>query len=147
MIFHEKRLLADDSHVISYLIFVKNWEKYRKICCLLQSASSINPKTKQFNINLQNIYLEVVETYSCISQCKGVLVDLCTLYSFVVTKQLQWKIAENIDITLQFLNNTLRYNTDLDRNSHFVAPKFHGKQVIICPAAIEIFDSLKLHSL
>ena len=26
MIFHENRLLADDSHVISYLIFVENWE-------------------------------------------------------------------------------------------------------------------------
>ena len=28
MIFHENRLLADDSHVISYLIFVENWERY-----------------------------------------------------------------------------------------------------------------------
>ena len=27
MIFHENRLLAEDSHVISYLIFVKNWER------------------------------------------------------------------------------------------------------------------------
>ena len=27
MIFHENRLLADNSHVISYLIFVQNWEK------------------------------------------------------------------------------------------------------------------------
>ena len=27
MIFHENRLLADDSHVISYLIFVGNWGK------------------------------------------------------------------------------------------------------------------------
>ena len=26
MIFHENRLLADNSHVISYLIFVENWE-------------------------------------------------------------------------------------------------------------------------
>ena len=26
MIFHENRLLADDSHVISYLIFVENWK-------------------------------------------------------------------------------------------------------------------------
>ena len=31
MIFHENRLLADDSHVISYLIFVKNWGKCGKI--------------------------------------------------------------------------------------------------------------------
>ena len=27
MVFHENRLLADDFHVISYLIFVENWEK------------------------------------------------------------------------------------------------------------------------
>ena len=27
MIFHENPLLADDSHVISYLIFVENWER------------------------------------------------------------------------------------------------------------------------
>ena len=26
MIFHENRLLADGAHVISYLIFVENWE-------------------------------------------------------------------------------------------------------------------------
>ena len=26
MIFNENRLLADDSHEISYLIFVKNWQ-------------------------------------------------------------------------------------------------------------------------
>ena len=28
MIFHENRLLADDSHEISYLIFFENWEKF-----------------------------------------------------------------------------------------------------------------------
>ena len=27
MIFHENHLLADDSHEISFLIFLKNWEK------------------------------------------------------------------------------------------------------------------------
>ena len=37
MIFHENRLLADDSHVISYHIFVENWERCLKICRLLQS--------------------------------------------------------------------------------------------------------------
>ena len=31
MIFHEYRLLADDSHVISYLIFVENWEMYQNL--------------------------------------------------------------------------------------------------------------------
>ena len=30
MILHENRLLADDSHVISYLIFVENWGNCRK---------------------------------------------------------------------------------------------------------------------
>ena len=30
MIFHENRLLADDSHEISYLIFFENLEKYQK---------------------------------------------------------------------------------------------------------------------
>ena len=34
MLFHENRLLAEDSHEISYLIFVKNWEK------MLQNLSS-----------------------------------------------------------------------------------------------------------
>ena len=37
MIFHENRLLADDSHEISYLIFFENWERCPKICRLLQS--------------------------------------------------------------------------------------------------------------
>ena len=37
MIFHENRLLADDSHEISYFIFVENWERNPKICHLLQS--------------------------------------------------------------------------------------------------------------
>ena len=27
MIFHENRLLSDDSHVVSNLIFVENWER------------------------------------------------------------------------------------------------------------------------
>ena len=34
MIFHENRLLADDTHEISYLIFFENWERFR--CHLLQ---------------------------------------------------------------------------------------------------------------
>ena len=37
MLFHENRLLTDDSHEVSYLIFVENWEKCHKICRLLQS--------------------------------------------------------------------------------------------------------------
>ena len=32
MIFNEKRLLADDSHEISYLIVLENQERCRKIC-------------------------------------------------------------------------------------------------------------------
>ena len=34
MIFHENRLLADDSHEISYPFFFENKERCRKICCL-----------------------------------------------------------------------------------------------------------------
>ena len=30
MIFHENRLLADDSHEISYLIYLENWERNSK---------------------------------------------------------------------------------------------------------------------
>ena len=41
MIFHENRLLADDSPVISYLIFVENWERCHKICRLLQSGLAL----------------------------------------------------------------------------------------------------------
>ena len=37
MIFHENRLLADDSHVISYLIFVENCER----CLKLSSAAVV----------------------------------------------------------------------------------------------------------
>ena len=37
MAFHENRLLADDSHEISYLIFFENWEICRQMCRLLQS--------------------------------------------------------------------------------------------------------------
>ena len=40
MIFHEIRLLADDSHVISYLIFVENWERCRKLGKMSQNLSS-----------------------------------------------------------------------------------------------------------
>ena len=30
MIFNENRLLADDSHEISHLIFLENWERFLK---------------------------------------------------------------------------------------------------------------------
>ena len=33
---YENRLLADDFHEISYLIFFENWERFRKNCRLLQ---------------------------------------------------------------------------------------------------------------
>ena len=41
MIFHENRLLADDSREISYLIYLENEKRCRKICRLLQSG--VNP--------------------------------------------------------------------------------------------------------
>ena len=37
MIFHGNRLLAEDSHEISCLIFFENLHRRRKICRLLQS--------------------------------------------------------------------------------------------------------------
>ena len=36
IIFHESRLLADDSHEILYVILFENWKWCRKICRLLQ---------------------------------------------------------------------------------------------------------------
>ena len=36
MIFHENRLLADDSHEVCYLIFLEKWERCCENCCLLQ---------------------------------------------------------------------------------------------------------------
>ena len=36
MIYYENCLPADNSHEISYLIFLENWERCRKMCCLLQ---------------------------------------------------------------------------------------------------------------
>ena len=70
MIFHENRLLADDSHVISYLIFVENWERRCKmsaavvigalrvkslqasggLCCLLHFANCLDPDQDQQNV-------------------------------------------------------------------------------------------------
>ena len=32
-IFNENRLLADDSHVISYFIFVENWKDVANVVC------------------------------------------------------------------------------------------------------------------
>ena len=37
MVFHENRLLADDSHEISYLIFFENWE-----VCRQRTSDSLN---------------------------------------------------------------------------------------------------------
>ena len=45
MIFHENRLLADDSHVISYLIFVENWGK------MSQNLSSAAVVTGALRVN------------------------------------------------------------------------------------------------
>ena len=41
MIFHENRLLADNSHEISFLISFENQERCHKICCLLQSGLAL----------------------------------------------------------------------------------------------------------
>ena len=59
MIFHENRLLADDSHVISDLIFVENWRKCRKICRLLIITFSNNiPVKTLLTLQLYDTILE-----------------------------------------------------------------------------------------
>ena len=45
MIFHENRLLADDSHVISYLIFVENWERCPKMSSAAVVIGALRVKT------------------------------------------------------------------------------------------------------
>ena len=49
MIFHENRLLADDSHVISNLIFVENWESWGKILSAAVVFGALRVKNKLFN--------------------------------------------------------------------------------------------------
>ena len=44
MIFHENRLLADDSHVISYLIFVENWEMSQNLSSAAVMISALKVK-------------------------------------------------------------------------------------------------------
>ena len=53
MIFHENSLLADDSHVILYLIFVENWENVAKFVCAAVVIGPLrvkdhNQKSKMF---------------------------------------------------------------------------------------------------
>ena len=49
MIFHENRLLADDSHEIACLIFIENWERYPK----MSSAAVV---IGALRVKLQNIF-------------------------------------------------------------------------------------------
>ena len=65
MIFHENRLLADDSHVISYLIFVENWENVAN----LSSAAVVIGALKRSFLTV-NILLE---TKTNISLCTDLI--------------------------------------------------------------------------
>ena len=58
MIFHENRLLADDSHVISYLIFVKNWE-------MLSAAVVIGA------LRINSLHLNLYVPSTIFQLCKG----------------------------------------------------------------------------
>ena len=53
MIFHENRLLADDSHEVSYLIFFENWERFRKFfsSAVVIGVLRVNFLFLQLNIN------------------------------------------------------------------------------------------------
>ena len=66
MIFHENRLLSDDSHVhvISYLIFVENWGKCDKICRLLQSGWALSGLKLGIPINTKSTSIQ------CIRKCR-----------------------------------------------------------------------------
>ena len=55
MIFHENCLLVDDSHVISYLIFVENWEKMSQnlpSAAAVIGALRVKASTYPFNVKL-----------------------------------------------------------------------------------------------
>ena len=95
MIFHENRLLADDSHVISYLIFVENWEK------MSQNLSSAEVVIGALRVNVfscsdenngcrkdQNI--RAAATYSC-DKLVGAIgwVKTCTLFPWECCKTCQ----------------------------------------------------------
>ena len=66
MIFHENRLLADDSHVISYLIIIENLEKCRKN---LSSAADVigalrvNFKSFVLKVTMLPLYLGSIEIF------------------------------------------------------------------------------------
>ena len=52
MIFHENRLLADDSHEISCLIFSKIRKDVANVCRLLQSLGALN-RLKHAHVKLE----------------------------------------------------------------------------------------------
>ena len=82
MIFHENRLLADDSHDISYLIFVENWENISKfvVCCsrdwcfkdkiyILSQNYKTTHKALYFNIQLVKVIHSIYKALLHIKEC------------------------------------------------------------------------------
>ena len=63
MIFHENHLLADDSYVISYLIFVENWKKKS------QNVSSAAVVIGALRVNASN--KSIYETQRLIQVCSS----------------------------------------------------------------------------
>ena len=63
MMFHENRLLADDSHEISYLISSKIRKNITKlvVCCSRDWCFSINYLTCSWHLFTEQFYLDVTK--------------------------------------------------------------------------------------
>ena len=66
MIFHENRLLADDSHEISCPIFFENWERCLK---KLLSAAVVNGALRVNLSALRTVKLQGVERSGSVVEC------------------------------------------------------------------------------
>ena len=93
MIFHVICLLTDNSHEISYLIFVKNLERCRKICCLLRAWLALKGLTLNM---LDNFHAFVV---------------VCWLFSKRTFSKKNFRNAIRVSNGL-----------DLNQDRHFVCP-------------------------
>ena len=93
MIFHENRLLADDSHELSYLIYFENWKDFAKIvAAVVIGALRVN------DLFFLNNYL-----YS---------VSIFFRHLAYVKKQFQWKSTNSNDfICCLYLYPVFRRNS------------------------------------
>ena len=54
MIFHENRLLANDSHEIHYLIFFENWEISQNVSSAANVIGALRVKLSRLNLLVQH---------------------------------------------------------------------------------------------